>query len=239
MVLEEVDSTNAEAARRARDAQAPTWILARRQTAGRGRRGRVWAATPGNFAATLLIPSPAADAGALALRSYVMALALADALDAAVGCGPELALKWPNDVLLRGGKLAGILLESAGAGGAPDYLAIGVGVNLVWAPPLGALEPGAWPPVALREVAVPPGPEAFLAFLAPAFARREAVMQAQGFGPIRRDWLARAARLGETVVARMAGETVEGIFETVDEDGALVLSTARGRRRIAAADIQF
>src|SRR4051812_26652041 len=139
-ILAETDSTNAEALRRAAaGATGPLWILARRQTAARGRRGRPWSMAPGNFAATLLDRPP----GGLALRSFVAALALHDAMISITGRPALFALKGPNDVLLAGGKLAGILLESGPAG----TLAVGIGVNLAEGPDPATLEPGAAQPV--------------------------------------------------------------------------------------------
>ena len=114
-VLGEVDSTNAEAARIAGNLDGPEWILGLRQTAGRGRRGRGWADPEGNFAATLVL-FPGEPAGRVALRSFVASLALLDAFVAVTGRPDGFALKWPNDVLLNGGKVAGILLEGAGQG---------------------------------------------------------------------------------------------------------------------------
>ncbi len=233
LVLEEADSTMAEALRRAPD--APLWILALRQTAGRGRRGRAWIDPPGNFAATLALPLdlPAREAAQV---SFVAALALHDALSGLVPPA-RLALKWPNDVLLDGGKLAGILLEATGAGVRIARLAIGIGVNLRHAP---AAEPGAVAPVSLRgTTGTEIGPERFLDRLAPAFAGRLLQRRQDGFAVIRAEWLARAARLGQRVTARTARETVEGVFETIDPDGALVLATAEGRRSIPAGDVFF
>lgn len=238
-VLAEVDSTNSEAARLAPSLAGPTWILAHRQTAARGRRGRVWINPEGNFAATLVM-RPGGSAGEAALRSFVAALAVAEALERRIGPAAAIALKWPNDVLLNGGKVAGILLESVGVGAGISHLAIGIGVNLIAAPPAEAVEPGSLPPVSVMgETGLRIAPEDFLTPLAATFARLEAQLAAHGFAPIRTAWLARAARLGQRVVARMGGETVEGIFETIAEDGAIVLATAAGRRTIPAADIQF
>jgi len=238
-VLAEVDSTNSEAARLAPRLTQPTWILARRQTAARGRRGRAWAAPEGNFFATLVM-RPSGDPVAAAQRSFVAALALADALGAAVGPAARLSLKWPNDVLLNGGKVAGILLESAGRGAGVSHLAVGIGVNLIAAPPAAAVEPGAARPVSVMgETGVRLAPEALLDLLAPAFARWDAQLSTWGFAPLRTAWLARAARLGEPIAARTMTETIEGRFETIDEAGALVLRTAAGPRAIPAADIYF
>ena len=238
-VLDSVDSTNAEAARRAPGMRGPEWILAREQTAARGRRGRSWASPAGHFAATLAMrPSESPDR--VALRSFVAALALFDALVAATGQGNGIALKWPNDVLLNGGKLAGILLESAGSGGHLGHFAIGIGVNLREAPAAHDMEPGAVPPVSLlSETGIWIAPEVFLDLLAPAYARREAQFVTYGFAPIRTAWLARAAKLGETITARTTRETYRGRFETVDADGKLVLATATERMAIAAAEVFF
>jgi BirA family biotin operon repressor/biotin-[acetyl-CoA-carboxylase] ligase len=145
-----------------------------------------------------------------------------------------LALKWPNDVLLDGGKVAGILLESAGTAGRLDRLVVGIGVNLASAPV--QVEEGALPPVALG-LALPP--ESFLDRLAPAFALREAEFRREGFAPIRAAWLARAARLGQPIVARTGRESRSGVFQDVDPTGALVLGTPLGAQLVAAADVFF
>ena len=154
--------------------------------------------------------------------------------------GPAaLALKWPNDVLLNGGKVAGILLESLAAGDAV-WLAVGIGVNLADAPAPAEVEPGALRPVSLRgETGLCPDPEAVLDLLAPAFDRWDRQLATFGFGPVRTAWLARAARLGEPITARTARDTLTGTFETVDETGALVLRTAAGRVALPAAEVFF
>lgn len=238
-VLGEVDSTNSEAQRLAPGLTQPTWILARRQTSARGRRGRAWVSPEGNFAATLVM-RPNGDPGKAALRSFVAALALADALETVCGPGATITLKWPNDVLLNGGKVAGILLESAGAGGQVSHLAIGIGVNLIAAPPKEVVEEGALPPVSVQgETGIRIPPEEFLPFLAAAFARWEGQLSTYGFDPIRTAWLARAARLGQPIKARLPGETLEGTFETIADDGELVLATSQGKRHIPAADVFF
>ena len=232
-VHEVLDSTNAEALRRAAAGEAgPVWIMALSQTAARGRRGRAWAAPAGNFGATLLMRPP----GDAALRSFVAALGLFDAMVAVTGRPELFALKWPNDVLLGGRKLAGILLEAVNGGA----LAVGIGVNLASAPEPDTLEAGAVPPVSLRAatgLAVDPGD--FLDLLAPAVAAWEDRLADEGFAPLRTVWLARATRLGEPIVARLPGRTLEGRFETLDARGALVLATDAGRVVLPAADITF
>jgi BirA family biotin operon repressor/biotin-[acetyl-CoA-carboxylase] ligase len=238
-VLAEIDSTNAEAARVAHGLAGPEWILALRQTQGRGRRGRAWSDPQGNFAATLIMRPEGAPQD-WALRSFVASLALSDAFVAATGRADIFALKWPNDVLLNGGKVAGILLESGTGATGGDYLAIGIGVNLVHAPARQDLEGGAVAPVSLMsETGALLEPVEFLELLAPAFAKREAQFTTYGFAPIREAWLARAARLGEKITARVGTASQTGTFETVDEAGHLVLSTANGRQAIPAADVFF
>ncbi len=225
------------------DLAGPVWIMAHRQTAGRGRRGRAWVEPRGNLAATLVM-RPEGPPARVALRSFVAAVALFDAceahgVDGARGAG-GLGLKWPNDVLLNGGKLAGILLESSGNVGGVAHLAIGIGVNLAEAPAVGQVEAGALRPVSLRgETGVVVAPGDFLTDLAAAYAARERVFATEGFAPIRRDWLARAARLGEQITARAGNTTTRGRFETLDEAGNLVLMTAKGRHVIAAAEVFF
>lgn len=233
IILPELDSTNAEAARRASGLGRPTWIMAHRQTAGRGRRGRDWQTPPGSFAATLVM-RPGGVPGWAALRSFLASVALFEAMALFVN-RDRLALKWPNDVLLDGGKAGGILLESAGAGGQVEWLAIGVGANL------------SVPPVDVRDAAFPPttlglndlDPETFLAALADAYATEESLLERMGFEPIREKWLARAARLGEVITARTARDEIVGRFEGIDDQGQLILTTPEGERRVPAADVFF
>ncbi|MEM9436597.1 MAG: biotin--[acetyl-CoA-carboxylase] ligase [Pseudomonadota bacterium] len=228
IVLTEVDSTMAEAARRAPELAGPTWVLALNQTAARGRRGRPWRHPSGNFAATLVMESP--PPAQAALRSFVAALALYDTFEAL--SVDRLALKWPNDVLVGGAKVAGILLESLATG----HLSIGIGINLRVPPDASEVEEGAVLPVALG---VSETPEQVLGILNPAFAKWEHQLATLGFAPIREAWLARAAKVGEVIRARTASETHVGTFETIDMDGQLVLSTAEGRLTIPAADVYF
>lgn len=233
LILEHVDSTNAEALRRVPWLTGPMWILARRQIDGRGRRGRAWTDPPGNFAATLVqrIDEPPAR---LALRSFVAALALHDALAELTGLGPALQLKWPNDVLLNGGKLSGILLET----GEQGALAIGIGVNLHASPP--ADPEAAFPPIALRpETGHHIAPDTLLDHLGPAMAAWEDRLRNLGFAPLREAFLSRAARLGQTITARTGRDSVTGRFDDIDAAGSLVLETEGGRRIIPAADIHF
>ncbi|NRB02678.1 MAG: biotin--[acetyl-CoA-carboxylase] ligase [Rhodobacteraceae bacterium] len=235
-VLEQVDSTLTEAARLASETAAPVWIMAHHQTQARGRRGRAWSMPKGNFAATLLLPVSESPE-TVALRSFVASLALREALLEAGAMEHQVALKWPNDVLLNGGKVAGILLESAGG---LDKVFIGIGVNLVAAPGQDQVEEGAVRPVSLKgEARVTVAPEDFLTMLARSYADWEERFQTYGFAPIREAWLRNAARLGEVVTARTVREEYLGTFRDVDLAGQLVLDTAKGPLTIPAADVYF
>ncbi|MDF1855500.1 biotin--[acetyl-CoA-carboxylase] ligase [Pseudooceanicola sp.] len=239
IVLEETDSTLNEAERRFDDLPEPTWLLARRQTSARGRRGRVWRQPAGNFAGTFVTRERAGPDRA-ALRSFVASLALYDAFVAVTGRSDPFALKWPNDVLINGGKVAGILLETVQRGGKLAGVAVGIGVNLAEAPDPGLLPEDAVRPVSLfSETGVLITPEDFLTPLAKAMAHHEESFADYGFAPIRNAWLNRAARLGEVIIARTSTSETSGRFETVDEQGHLILATESGRQSITAADVFF
>jgi BirA family transcriptional regulator, biotin operon repressor / biotin---[acetyl-CoA-carboxylase] ligase len=239
ITLPEVDSTNAEGFRRAAQLDGPTWILGGVQTAGRGRRARPWSSPPGNFHGTLVL-KPHEPPETVALRSFAAALALRDALVRVTGLPQGLALKWPNDVLCNGGKIAGILLESQGLSGPSPVLCIGIGVNLIAAPDASQMEPGAVPPVSLlTETGLRITPAAFLDALAPAYASWEATFVAQGFAPLREAWLTHAARLGEPIRARTGANLREGVFQTIDGAGNLILRMAHGPVAIPAAEVFF
>ena len=232
--FEVIDSTNEEARRLAQAGEAgPLWISAGRQTAGRGRRGRAWESPKGNLAATLLL-RPGKSAGECAQLSFVAATAACDTL-AAFAPAAEMRVKWPNDVLANGRKIAGILLESASQGGEPpSWLAIGIGVNLASHPE--GLEYAA---TSLAElgVAVPKADDALL-HLAANFAKWYETWRGEGFAQIRDAWLARAAGLGSRIRARLSHEETSGVFEGIDESGALLLRENAARiRAIPAGEI--
>ncbi len=167
-------------------------------------------------------------------------MALFDAFVAVTGKPDAFALKWPNDVLLNGGKVAGILLESVQRGGKLAGLSIGIGINLAAAPAVEDLPEGSVRPVALNsETGANVTPEEFLTALADSYAHYETQFTTYGFEPIRAAWLARAARLGDVIVARTSTSQTRGRFETVADQGHLILTTDKGRVNIAAADVYF
>lgn len=232
--LASVDSTNAEGFRRHQDGAGPLWILADEQTAGKGRRNRIWHGHRGNFYATL-VQNLDETPQRLGLRSFVASLALYDALVALTGEPAIFALKWPNDVLLNNGKLSGILLESSGG-----RLAIGIGVNLAGAPPPEQVAPGAFRPVSLlQETGIRILPEIFLDNLIPSMAQWESTLSCEGFPPVRDAFMRRAAHRGEVIRARTGEGQHEGVFEGIDDRGNLLLATAQGQLTIPAADVFF
>lgn len=225
----------AEAARRAPTLDRPTWILGIHQTAARGRRGTPWKHPKGNFAATYVM-KPGGNPASAALRSFSAANALFETLAMYVD-RTRLSLKWPNDVLLNDGKVAGILLESVGTPGAVDWMSIGFGVNIRTVPEITG---ASFPPVSLAsENGRVPDLEDMLSVLASNMATEERLFDEMGFAPIRESWLRQAARLGEVITARTNHEEITGVFDTVDEAGQLVLRTPKGERRIAAAEVYF
>ena len=234
IAFDTIDSTNKEAARRAASNTQPLWILAGEQTAGVGRRGRAWSSQQGNFAATLLMPI-SGDLSSIALHSFVASLALRDALVHLTEQPDRFAMKWPNDVLMDGGKVAGILLETCGTG--PSHLCIGIGVNLAVAPETGKDRAG-------FNTAQASGTgklhhRKFLTLLAHFFAKRVDQFVTHGFVATRADWLQNAAKLGEVITARMPTHDVTGTFVTVDEGGGVVLQAGSDQHVIHAADIFF
>ncbi len=205
------------------------WLRAGRQTAGRGRRGRAWSSPDDNLAATLLI-RPGGPEKEWPQLSFVAAIAACD-MAASFAPGSRIALKWPNDVLADGMKLAGILLENA-----HGALAIGIGVNLKRRP-----EGTEFPATSLAELGADvPAPGDALTVLAAGFAKWYEVWSAQGFAAIRDAWLARAQGLGTRIRARLVTEERTGMFEGIDETGALLLNEGFGRVSVLpAADIFF
>jgi BirA family biotin operon repressor/biotin-[acetyl-CoA-carboxylase] ligase len=184
----------------ARDLPVGSVVVTSHQTAGRGRLGRSWEAPPG----AALLASVVMPARPLA--------SLAAGVAAAHACGPRTRLKWPNDVLLEGAKLAGVLAELHG-----DRVVVGVGVNLTWAPP-GAAMLG---PDTDRDALL----EALVSELEHWFAAPEAEVLGA--------WRTRADTLGKTVRVELPGETFEGVAEGIADDGCLVVAG----RRVAAGDV--
>lgn len=233
--LDETHSTNALAAERAQAGErGPVWIAARRQNAGRGRRGRAWSSLDGNLFTTGLFTFSVEPADAAQL-SFAAALAVAEVCDIALKHPEAVQVKWPNDVLVHDRKVAGILLESGGAPGGGLWLAVGIGVNVATAP-----EDVERPAISLRDAGGKLEREAALDQLARAFQKHVMSWQTAGFGPIRDKWLARAKGLGQPCEVRLEHETLTGVFGDLGPDGSLRLDLASGEHRyISAGDVYF
>jgi BirA family biotin operon repressor/biotin-[acetyl-CoA-carboxylase] ligase len=230
-----IDSTNAALRERAAAGEAQGLVLrADEQTSGRGRRGRGWDSPAGNLYVSLLLrpdckPAEGATVGfvaAVALGRVLRDLAPADVLH-----------KWPNDLLIDGKKMTGVLLEAGTKpDGRLDWLVLGMGVNIRSHPDTGIypttdLVASGGPSITPQDLL-----KRFLAVFGPFYDAWEA----GGFKAIRADWLAFAAGIGERVVARLEREEVAGNFTDLDPDGALIMQLESGQqRRIAAGDIFF
>ncbi len=234
---EQIDSTNEEAKRlAATGAAAGTLIWAGEQLAGRGRRGRRWASPPGNLYVSLLL-RPACPPAQACQLNFVAAVALAEAVSALLPTDRPVTLKWPNDVLIRGAKVSGILLEaSAALDRSIDWLVIGVGVNVGSHP---ADTP--YPATSLqREGAADATAAAVLQAFAERFQAWYETWRSEGFAPVRARWLASARGLGEPIEVRLERETLQGRFGDLDESGALMLDMGNGaRRQITTGDLFF
>jgi BirA family biotin operon repressor/biotin-[acetyl-CoA-carboxylase] ligase len=227
-------STNTEALAQARRGETGAlWVTARQQTAGRGRRGNAWISTPGNLYATLLVCGPAAPDNAPEL-SFVAALAVHDAIvDRAAALHEKLALKWPNDILYGGQKLAGILIESENFE-ARLAVAIGIGVNCMHHP-----VDTVYPATDLAAAGAFVSEEDLFFALSGAMARRlEQWQRGAGFQSIRGDWLDRAASIGGEMRVRLPNREFSGRAEALDERGRLLLRLTDGTlETITAGDV--
>lgn len=243
--FDQIGSTNAEAMSRARDGErGPIWFVTSEQTAGRGRRHRPWIAPRGNLASSILevtqvSPAVAATLGfaaGLALEAALRKVSTETSRRLAGSDQMKFFLKWPNDVLAGGRKLAGILLEAEAVAGSRLAVVVGIGTNVVAAP-----EGTPTPATSLAALGVRISAEELFAELSDAWAELRGIWDnGRGFGEIRERWLGRAAGLGEKVAIQAGGATLEGTFDTLDEVGCMMVRTAEGRRvPIAAGDVYF
>jgi BirA family biotin operon repressor/biotin-[acetyl-CoA-carboxylase] ligase len=242
--FDQIGSTNAEAMVRARAGErGPIWFVTPEQTAGRGRRQRAWIAPRGNLASSILevMEVPPATAATL---GFSAGLALEGALqklseEAKLRRGSDplkFALKWPNDVLAGGEKLAGILLEAEAVAAGRLAVVVGIGTNIIAAP-----EGTPTPATSLAALGVHVGAEELFAALSDAWVEFRGIWDnGQGFAEIRRLWLQRAAGLGDPVAIQTGNATIAGTFDTIDEAGCLIVRTAEGKLLpIAAGEVYF
>ena len=233
--FETIGSTNAHALEIAgQGAASGTWVIAGRQTEGRGRLGRQWSSPPGNFYGTLLLIDPC-DMKNAAKFGFVAGISLLDAIRTLAPQLRGLALKWPNDVLLNGAKIAGILLEATRTIDNRFSVVIGMGVNLAFHP-----EDTPYPTANLAGNGYPLAPQAMFTALSASFAQQiKRFSGGQGFQAIREDWLSSAYGLGGRITVRLPHNTIEGIFDAIDHDGRLVLVHDDKPQFINAGDVYF
>ena len=233
--LESVGSTN-DLAKELAGAGAPqgTLLWAREQTSGRGRHGRHWSSPKGNLYASLVL-RPGVPADRAAQLSFVAAVAMAQTLATLMPADAPIRHKWPNDILVGGRKIAGILLESAaGDGDAIDWLVVGMGVNVDSHP-----EGGDYGATSLRAQGVESTPEVVLAKLCDGMLTWRLRWLQEGFAPVRAAWHGRAAGMEGPLRVEVGGETLEGTYLGIDDAGALVLDLpGRGRRLVTAGEVR-
>lgn len=212
-------------------------LWAREQTAGRGRSGRTWVSAPGNLYVSIILSAP--ESAAIAPQiGFVAALSVIGAIQAVApdrGSDGLLACKWPNDVLLAGGKVAGLLAETCTSPEGQNWVIVGIGVNIN---PVTVAE-ARYPLASLAEHGMAVGAPRLLEALLHDFYGRLERWRRDGFEPVRFEWVSRAARLGQDLtVATVSGE-LRGTFAGLDVDGAMLLKLAggSGQQRVLAGDV--
>jgi BirA family transcriptional regulator, biotin operon repressor / biotin---[acetyl-CoA-carboxylase] ligase len=243
--FDQIGSTNTEAMLRARAGECgPIWFVTTEQTAGRGRRSRAWVAPRGNLASSILevidvAPAAAATLGfaaGLASESALRKLSVEATVRMAGSDGLDFSLKWPNDVLAGRSKIAGILLEAEAMAGGRLAVVVGIGTNVIAAP-----EGTPTPATSLKALGIDVSAEELFTALSDGWAEFRRIWDnGRGFGEIRRLWLARAAGLGQAVAIKSGNILIEGIFDTIDEQGCMIVRTNGGDLvPITAGDVYF
>lgn len=211
-----------------------TVILAREQTAGRGRHGNQWVSKGGNLYVSILLKPEAMNAFAAGQMSFVTSLAIFQTLREFLPEDVSVHTKWPNDVFVNKKKICGILLESEFENDKAKYLVIGMGVNLSDKPDIETA-------TSFSElIGVPLPVDAFLPILIKNFDSLYRLFLKNGFEPIRHEWLSQALYKGETIKVRLPDETFEGRFIDIDETGQLIVEQdRRGIRKISSGEVFF
>ncbi len=243
--FDQIGSTNAEAMSCARDGfEGPMWFVTAEQTAGRGRRNRAWSSPRGNLYSSVLetmdvAPPVAATLGfaaGLAIEQALQKASIEASLRTAGSDHTRFSLKWPNDVLAGRQKLTGILLEAEAVANGRLAVVVGIGTNVVSSP-----EGTSTPATSLAALGIQIGAEELFGLLSDAWAEFRGIWDdGRGFGEIRKLWLARAAGLGERVAIKTGNATLEGTFDTLDENGCMIVRTPDGQRMpVTAGDVYF
>ena len=233
-----VDSTNAEARRQAilGEVETPdgTLIWAKEQTEGRGRRDRNWFSPPGNLYCSLVL-RPDVNLTRVAEFSFIAALAMFDTLGSIGDAGNQVHLKWPNDILLNQRKVSGFLLETETKNdGITDWVILGLGLNVSVFPgdtdfPATSLRAEGWGATEIDA----------LEFFCRHFLKWTNIWLSDGFSPIRKNWLLRSYGRGENIEVRIENNIVKGVFVDLDEDGALIIETSNGIKKLNVGDVFF
>ncbi len=204
-------------------------ITAETQTHGRGRRGRTWCSQKGNLFATFALKN---DNGLLNFLPFILSLSLSDSVRAILP-NEEISLKWPNDVLLKGSKLAGILLEK----GDNDYIIAGLGVNLVTSPEIS--EDILYPTTSLADCGATIDCKLFLRSYISFLNKYLDIFYTAKPEIIIQQWLAHAHGLGQQIIVKCEKHIYEGKFIGLADDGALILEYENVKHKIYAGDVFY
>jgi BirA family biotin operon repressor/biotin-[acetyl-CoA-carboxylase] ligase len=238
-IFEQLDSTNEKAKELARDgAPDGTLVWAGEQLAGRGRHGRNWLSPKGNLYCTYIL-RPDCDYKQAMQMSFVAALAVGETLKAFVPQDCVIQYKWPNDVLVNGQKISGILIETEHAEqGRPDWLAVGIGINVQSHPdPQKADLLYAPTSITAQRKELIDVAAVLMGLTRKLFAWRQRWVK-EGFAPVREQWLQQGFNLGQPITVKMGLESLTGIFMDIDEHGTLILKLSNGtERRITTGDV--
>ncbi len=240
MPFDSLDSTNAALKRiveEKSDVHEGLMVWAATQTAGRGRAGRVWVSPRGNVYVSILVAAPenmvqAPEVGfvaTVAVHETILELPRHNA------GAPEVSCKWPNDVLIGGEKVCGILPEIAIDDAKRAWIVLGIGINLLAV----ELDQAAYPPTALSLHGIDTTPAHVLTVLTRSLHKGLLRWRDQGFAAIREQWMDLGPELGSTVAVGLTEGALSGTYLGLDDDGALLLETQAGRRRIVAGDVLF
>lgn len=226
--FKEVGSTNDKIREYCQSEGQCVVVRADTQTAGRGRWGRSWQSAAGNLFFSAAFEFDIKEAGKLA---FICSLSLLQALKK-IAPSADILLKWPNDVLLNGAKVSGILLEK----GEGNYIIAGIGVNVAVAP---KVENAVYKITSLADAAIKTtAPELMLLFME-SFSQNLSLLQTKGFAVLRTEWLKYAKNLGKKIIVRQNGKEWKGVFAGIDEDAVLLMQTPAGVRKILAGDVFF